>query len=248
MTASPITLEICVTTLADVRAAIDGGADRLELCSALATGGVTPSAGMIRAAVGMAGGAIPVNVLVRPREGDFVYTTHEMRVMLDDIALCADLGANGVVIGALLPDGSLDTAAIARMAAHARDAGLTVTLSRAVDLTPDPVEAVAAAVDCGCHRILTSGGRPTASEGADTLTRMHRAADGRLLIMAGSGINERNLRSLLSTARIDEVHGSFRGAELYGHASTPLPGLEGLMRRTSAGCVAEAKRIIHSLA
>lgn len=239
------TLEICVTTLADVRNAIDGGADRLELCSALATGGVTPSAGMISCAIGMARGAIPVNVLIRPREGDFVYSEHEMRVMLHDIMLCAKLGASGVVIGALTPDGHLDAHALRRMAAQARDAGLTVTLSRAIDRTPDPVEAVAAAIDCGCHRILTSGGLPTALEGAGTLTRMHRAACGRLLIMAGSGISEHNLTNLLATAEIDEVHGSFRGPELFGHDANALPGLDALMRHTSEQCVAEAKRILH---
>ncbi len=239
-------LEVCVTTIADVRNALAGGADRLELCSALATGGVTPSQGLIGQTVGIVDRSIPVNVLIRPREGDFVYSPDEVAAMASDITACARMGVSGVVIGALAPDGSLDCSNLSLLASLACDLGLTVTLSRAIDCTPDPVAAVPQAIDCGCHRILTSGGKATAIEGAEVLTRMRHAAAGRLMIMAGSGINDSNLTRLLSAADIDEVHGSFRGARAFGHDSNPLPGLDSHMRHTSAQCVAKAKQIIQT--
>lgn len=243
-----MTLEICVSTLDDARAALAGGADRLELCAALATGGVTPSAGLIEQTISLVSGRIPVNVLIRPREGDFVYSEDEVQAMLCDIDACANLGASGVVIGALTPDARLDTHILTRLADQAHARGLSVTLSRAIDLTSDPVAAVGQAVAINCDRILTSGGEATALDGARTLSLMHRAAAGRTLIMAASGINESNLPRLLAAAQIDEVHGSFRGISPLGYETKALPGLEGPMRHTSAQCVAKAKTIIQSLA
>lgn len=201
-------LEICAGDIDSVLAAAHGGAARVELCSALAVGGITPSEGFIRRAVAVPG--IKKNVLIRPREGDFIYTPDEVAIMLDDVAMAARCGADGVVVGALLPDGSIDTSTCSRLADAARSQGLSLTFHRAFDRTADAVASLESIIAMGFDRILTSGLAPTALEGAATLKQLCEIADGRISILAGSGINSRNAAEIARRSGCHELHASAR--------------------------------------
>ena len=197
-----ILLEVCVDDPEGLRAAVAGGADRLELCAALALGGLTPSPGLVAAA---ARAGVPALAMVRPRAGGFVWTPAEVAAMQAEIAQLRAAGAGGVVIGASLPDGRLDGAVLARLLRAAE--GLDVTLHRAVDLAPDPEEAVALALALGIPRILSSGGAPRAADGVARLARMMRAAAGRLVVMPGAGVAPETLPALAALP-LAEVHAS----------------------------------------
>jgi copper homeostasis protein len=201
-----ITVEVCVEDLTGLAAAIKGGADRIELCSALAVGGLSPSVGLMRAA---AVSPIPVYPMLRPRAGAFVYGPEELDLIRRDIDEVAEAGLPGIVLGASKPSGELDVEGCAALIGHARQRGLAVTLHRAVDLTPDPVAAVELAVDLGAERILTSGGARTAPEGAEVIAAMVARAAGRISIMAGSGVSAANAAELVRLTGVREVHGSF---------------------------------------
>jgi copper homeostasis protein len=196
-------LEICVDSPVGIAAAVAGGADRLELCSALELGGLTPSAALLAHAVAA---GLPVHAMVRPRAGGFVLAPDELALVLDEIRRAAALGAAGVVVGALLPDGRLDEAALARMRGAARD--LAVVLHRAVDLTPDPAAATARAAALGYDKVLSSGGARTAVEGAAVLRAMVSAAGGRLAVVAGGGVRPGNVGRLIAATGVREVHAS----------------------------------------
>ncbi len=176
-------LEVAVQDPAGALVAREAGADRVELCSALELGGLTPSVALIGA---VAQTGVPVHVLVRPRGGGFRYTATEVSLMVQDIEAAVDAGAAGVVVGALTADGRLDRHALDAL----RDAaeGLEVTAHRCVDVLADPAGAVAELADLGFARVLTSGGAATAADGVAVLERMVAAADGRLEVMAGGGI------------------------------------------------------------
>jgi copper homeostasis protein len=197
-----VLLEVCVDDLAGLEAAVAGGADRVELCSALALGGLTPSVGLMEIAATF---DIPCNAMIRPRAGNFVYSEEEIEVMLADIAAARTAGLAGVVFGASLPDGRLDRFVLETLAKSA--AGLDLTLHRAFDLVPDMSEAVEVAVKLGFSRILTSGGAATALDGVDGLRKALASARGRLSIMPGSGISDSNVREVLVLG-IREVHAS----------------------------------------
>ena len=182
-------IEGCVDSFASAMAAIRGGADRLELCGALVIGGVTPSPALFRQVREAWSGKI--HVLIRPRFGDFLYTEREGEQMEEEIAAFRDLGADGVVIGALTPAGELDEALLGRLMERAE--GLSVTLHRAFDMTRDPFEALERAAKLGFDTILTSGQAPSAAEGVDCLRQLRERADGRLSIMAGSGVKPENI-------------------------------------------------------
>lgn len=201
-----VTVEVCVEDLAGIAAAVAGGASRIELCSALAVGGLSPSVGLMWLA---AKSPIPVYPMLRPRAGSFVYGPGELELIRRDIDAVAEVGLPGVVLGASTPSGELDVKACAVLFTHARERGLKVTLHRAVDLTADPVAAVDIAVELGAERILTSGGAKTATEGAEVIAAMVRRAAGRLSIMAGSGVNPANAAELVRKTGVSEVHGSF---------------------------------------
>ncbi len=204
----PITVEVCVDDAAGLAAAIAGGANRIELCSALAIGGLTPSLGFMRLA---AGALIPVYAMMRPRAGSFVYSAEELDLIRRDTEAAAEAGLAGVVLGVSAASDALDVETCAALVAHARKAGLGVTLHRAIDLTPDPVAAVDIAVDTGFERILTSGGRRTAPAGAETIAAMVERASGRISIMAGSGVKAENAVDLIRRTGVSEVHGSCSG-------------------------------------
>jgi copper homeostasis protein len=200
-----ITVEVCVGDGVGLAAAIKGGAQRIELCSALSVGGLTPSAGLMRLA---RASPVPVFPMLRPRAGSFVYDVDELDLIRRDIDAVAEAGLRGVVLGASKPSGELDASACEVLITQARGLGLAVTLHRAMDLTPDPVEAVDIAVALGAERVLTSGGARTAPEGVDTIAAMVARAAGRLSIMAGSGVSAANAAELVRRTGVREVHGS----------------------------------------
>lgn len=203
-------LEICAGDIDSVLAAARGGAQRVELCSALALGGLTPSLGFINQAVKVKG--LRVHVLIRPREGDFVYTPNEVAVMLSDIDAAARAGAHGVVIGALLPDGSIDFEACRVMVDRAKAHGLSVTFHRAFDRSADPLTALNQVIALGCDYLLTSGCAPSAMEGVEMLRKLHTEAAGRITIIAAAGINSANAAEILRRSGCTQIHASARSA------------------------------------
>lgn len=199
-----ILLEVCVDSPAGLAAAVDGGADRIELCAALDVGGLTPPPGLMALA---AQGRVPVHAMIRPRAGDFIFDGDDEAAMVADIEAALTAGLAGVVIGASHNDGSLDTGMLARLKAVSGNAG--VTLHRAFDLVPDMGRALEEAIDLGFDCILTSGGQRTAIEGADMIARLNDKAAGRIGIMPGSGLHPDNVESILKLG-VGEVHASCR--------------------------------------
>ena len=195
-------IEGCVDSFASAMAAIGGGADRLELCGSLVIGGVTPSPALFQQVRAAWEGRI--HVLIRPRFGDFLYTDREGAQMEEEIASFRELGADGVVIGALTPDGALDEALLGRLMAQAGN--LSVTLHRAFDMARDPIEALERAVALGFQTILTSGQAPSATQGMDCLRALRERAEGRISIMAGSGVKEENILSIHEKTGILSFH------------------------------------------
>lgn len=199
-------LEICAGSWDSVLAARDGGADRVELCSGLAEGGLTPSVGLIRAACAL--GGLRVHVLIRPRSGDFLYSEAEVALMEDDIRCAVDAGADGVVVGSLTPDGDIDTAQLRRWVAAAQ--GRSVTFHRAFDLCRQPEQALETLIDCGCNRLLTSGQADKAANGLPLLARLVARAGDRLSVMPGSGVSAANAAAILTATGAHEIHASAR--------------------------------------
>ena len=197
--------EVCCPSLDAVAKAVGAGADRIELCERLEVGGVTPYEALIRDALAAAG-PVPVNILIRPREGDFVYNEDEAGQMLESIALCKALGVNGVVIGALRPDGSVDMALMRRLVAAARP--LSITFHRAFDECRDPFEALEDIISLGIDRLLTSGHCTDAWEGRFILKELVGHAAGRIVIMPGCGITPANLPEIAAITGASEFHGS----------------------------------------
>lgn len=197
-----ILVEACVDSVASALAAERGGARRLELCDALFDGGTTPSAGMIAAC--RAAASIPVFVMIRPRGGGFVYSDAERDVMRRDVVVARELGADGLVIGGLRPDGKVDVDLVRLLMEAARD--LPVTFHRAFDVTPSLAESLDSLADAGVERVLTAGGASTAADGATALADLVRQAGSRLVVMAGGGIREDNVRRLVSVSGVREVH------------------------------------------
>lgn len=198
----------------DVLAAESGGAVRAELCSAYALGGVTPSDGMLREALRQRK-TIDVNVLIRPREGDFLYDESEISVMKEDILRCREAGADGVAVGAMTPEGDVDMPALAVMmdAAKSPHCGLkplSVTFHRAFDVCRDPYSALESVISAGCDRILTSGCRATAPEGADIIAELVVRSAGRIIIMPGCGVRPANIAELERMTGAEEFHSSAR--------------------------------------
>lgn len=197
-------LEICTGDPEGIRAAVSGGADRIELCSGLAEGGLTPSIAAVRFAVPL----VTTNVLIRPRAGDFVYSGDELAVMEADIRECVAAGAAGIVTGVLTAGGRVDKAACRRLLEAA--SGLENTFHRAFDLVADPFEALEDIISLGFSRILTSGCAATAELGAGMIAGLRRRAAGRILIMAGAGITPENAAGVLAASGADELHASAR--------------------------------------
>lgn len=203
-------LEICCADLVSLRAAVEGGAHRVELCQALGLDGLTPSAGMIEMAVES---GITVHVLIRPREGNFVYRKDEVECMRRDIRTARSLGAHGVVIGALTEEGNVDMETCRRLVDEAE--GMHITFHRAFDVCRNPLKAFEQIVSLGCDRLLTSGQEATAEEGIPLIRRLvelqKEIPNGQgFVVMPGSGVNLQNAARILKETGATEIHGSLR--------------------------------------
>ena len=198
-------IEACCPDLESVRCAVSAGANRVELCEQLEIGGVTPSVELIQGALDAAGN-VPVNVLIRPRGGNFVYTPGEVEQMLQSIRECKSLGVNGVVIGALTSDGSIDKETVSKLV---REAGsMDITFHRAFDEAADLRAALEDIIGLGIKRVLTSGGCPTAYLGRFVLRELVRQSAGRISVMPGCGVTPGNIAEIASVTAAKEFHGS----------------------------------------
>lgn len=200
-------LEVCTGSLASVEAAAEGGAERIELCAALPLDGLTPSLGTIRL-VRQRWPQLRIHVLVRPREGDFVYSQAELRAMALDIE-AAKPYADGFVSGALTPEGDIDMMATEVLVRQSGDKPFT--FHRAFDHCRQPLVALEQLIRLGCSRILTSGQQPSALAGIDLLRRLNDVSSGRIIIMPGGGVNAENARLILDQTGCSEIHGSCSG-------------------------------------
>lgn len=198
-------LEVCCGSLQSVMNAVEGGAERIELCQALSLDGLTPSIGLLKTVRALYPD-LKIHVLIRPREGNFVYTKEEADVMVNDIRAALPY-ADGIVIGALTPEGGIDIAAMSRMMAAVRNT-VPVTFHRAFDVCRDPLTALEQIIELGCRRLLTSGQQPRAADGIDLLRRLRDLSDERLIIMPGGGVNPLNARDIISQVQTTEIHGS----------------------------------------
>jgi copper homeostasis protein len=206
--------EVCVDSIESAVAAEEGGADRVELCSALIEGGLTPSLGTMRVAREMLD--IDIMAMARPRGGDFCYTDLEYRAMLHDISALKEAGANGIVLGILKPDGIVDCHRTKAAIEIARP--LAVTFHRAFDMTRDPIEALDQLIELGVDRVLTSGQEASVVEGLDLISALVEHAAGRIAVMPGGGISDRNVRKVVRASGAREVH--FYGGETVASAMT----------------------------
>ncbi|MGI6222356.1 MAG: copper homeostasis protein CutC [Prevotella sp.] len=200
-------IENCANGAESAFRAQQGGADRVELCAGIPEGGTTPSAGEIRVARRLLT-TTRLNVIIRPRGGDFCYSHDELEAMTYDIGVAREAGADGVVFGALQPDGSIDLEAMQRLmqAAH----GMSVTFHRAFDVCRDPFEALEQIIALGCDRILTSGQETTAEQGIPLLAQLNERAANRIIIMPGCGVNAGNIAHIARETHCHEFHFSGR--------------------------------------
>jgi copper homeostasis protein len=201
-------LEVCIDSVESAIAAERGGAQRVELCSDLLEGGITPSAGMIASVRRQIG--IDLFVMIRPRGGDFCYTSCEFGVMQEELEHARLLGADGVVLGILDEQGRVDVRRTRQLVELAGP--LPVTFHRAIDMTPDLSVALNDILETGAQRILTSGGKPNAMLGANEIARMVDEAQGRIAIMPGGGITSENIQAVAEATGAIEFHASARTA------------------------------------
>ena len=247
---SDFLLEICADSFESARRAAENGADRIELCANLLLGGTSPTPWLVRQVVERLN--TPVNVLIRPRFGDFCYTPEEKEEILGQITACGGTGASGVVIGALNPDGTLDTEFLARCMAYAED--LTVTLHRCFDVCRNPFDALEQAVELGIHTILTSGQEAGAVKGIPLLKQLQEQAACRIRLMAGSGVSAGNIPQIYAETGIRHFHLSGKRTEagpmVFRREGVPmgLPMASEFDRQyASPEAVREAARVVHGL-
>lgn len=200
-------IEIATSDFTTTQSAVEGGADRIELCANLAEGGTTPPYGIIK----QCRKAFNVDIypIIRPRGGDFLYTDDEFNIMIEDIKVCKKLNCDGIVIGLLNSDGSIDTKRTSYLVDIAYPKG--VTFHRAFDRCKDPFEALEQLIEIGCERILTSGQQPSVVDGVDLVTELNKIAADRTIIMPGSGVRKENIKMLAEKTGCTEFHSSLRG-------------------------------------
>ncbi len=194
--------EICIDSPSGAIAAERAGANRVELCANLLEGGTTPSLGLMEATIART--KLPVQVMIRPRGGDFLYSEVEVDMMLRDIAAAKAARAGGVVFGCLTADGDIDASLAQRLIGAARP--LSVTFHRAFDVARDPERSLEVLIGLGIERLLTSGQEPNALEGAPLIRRLIERAAGRLIVMPGGGITPRNVARVLRETGAAEIH------------------------------------------
>jgi copper homeostasis protein len=199
-----VKLEVCIDRIDSAFAAKAGGADRIEVCGALRVGGITPSVGLIEQCVAI--GGINVVVMIRPHGGGFCYEAADVQTMIGDIRQAKQLGVQGVVLGALRPDGQVDPELCRRFCDEAHP--LQVTFHRAFDLTPDPQAALDCLIELGIDRVLTSGQAETGKKGAALIRVLVDQAGTAIFIMAGGGIQPENVAALVRETGVQEVHAS----------------------------------------
>lgn len=209
-------LEVCACDLASAKAAAAGGAQRIELCSNLELDGLTPPREWIVEARKIDG--LKLHVLIRPCEGGFVYDEAVFCQMREDIRMCRQLGADGVVIGALTPEGDIDVDHLRPLMEEAQ--GMQVTFHRAFDVSRDPFQALEDIISLGCDRLLTSGQQPTAEQGIPLLRKLATHAEGRIIIMPGAGVNPANAAKILNETGATEIHSSARNVTATGEKVT----------------------------
>jgi copper homeostasis protein len=210
-----LVFEVCVDSVESARAAAAGGADRIELCSALDVGGLTPSPELLRAV--RAAVSIDVFAMVRPRPGNFVYSSAELDQMHSEIEQVGALGADGVVLGALTLAGSVDVPSVRALVAAARP--MQVTFHRAFDASSSLERSLDQVIEAGAARILTSGAASSAAQASDRIARLVKQAQGRVSIMAGGGVRSNNVRNLVLATGVCEVHTSLGFGD--GDGATP---------------------------
>lgn len=197
-------LEICVDCIESALAAQQGGADRIEICSSLASGGTTPSLGLVQQCVLRC--QVPSVVMIRPHDGGFVYNEDDLETMLRDIKTVKQLGVQGVVFGALTSDGNVDRRAMEKLIEASRP--LQITFHRAFDVARDPLSALDAIIELGIDRLLTSGQSATAEKGVPLIRQLVNHAGNRLTVMAGAGISCSNVRKIIDESKVPEIHAS----------------------------------------
>ena len=200
-------IEIATSDFLTTKSAVEGGTDRVELCTNLAEGGTTPSYAHIKKCRETFD--IALFPIIRPRGGDFLYTKDEFEIMKNDIKLCKELGCEGIVIGLLNMDGTIDMTRTSELIELAYP--LEVTFHRAFDRCKDPFAALEELIEIGCQRILTSGQKPTVSEGVDLIAELNKKADDRIIILPGSGVRKDNIKMLAEKTGCIEFHSSLRG-------------------------------------
>jgi copper homeostasis protein len=200
-------IEIATSDFLTTKSAVEGGADRIELCANLAEGGTTPSYAHIKKC--REAFDIALFPIIRPRGGDFLYTKDEFEIMKNDIKLCKEIGCEGIVIGLLNMDGTIDMTRTSELIELAYP--LEVTFHRAFDRCKDPFAALEELIEIGCQRILTSGQKPTVSEGVDLIAELNKKADDRIVILPGSGVRKDNIKMLADKTGCIEFHSSLRG-------------------------------------
>lgn len=214
-----MTLEVCTGSIPSILAAKAGGAHRVEVCAALEVGGLTPSLGHLRAAAEISG--IRKHVLIRPRGGDFCYSDDEISIMLHDIQLCATMGFDGVVVGALTTHGEVDIPACRAFREAA--GGMNITFHRAFDECSNPHQALEDIISLGYSRVLTSGQAPKAHDALPLLHSLVEQAAGRIIIMPGSGVTPENARQIIEATGATEIHASAKG--ILTHDTPLFPGI-----------------------
>jgi copper homeostasis protein len=207
-------LEVCADSVENALIAQSAGAQRIEFCASLPEGGTTPSYAQIKIAREQL--KIKLYVLVRPRGGDFLYTDLEFEIIKSDIRFCGETGCDGVVIGILNPDGTIDRKRNRELVEIAHQYGMGVTFHRAFDRSNDLFQAMEDIIDLGCERILTSGGYETAVEGEEVIRQLIEKAAGRIIIMPGSGVTPENAAELIRRTGLKELHGTFRSRKTGG--------------------------------
>lgn len=202
-------IEIATSDFNTTRSAVAGGADRIELCANLAEGGTTPSWGTIKKCRELF--SVQLFPIIRPRGGDFFYSDEEFEIMLTDIKHCKALGCDGVVIGMLHQDGSIDLIRNEKLIQAAYP--MEVTFHRAFDRCLNPFEAMEQLIAIGCQRILTSGQKPSVADGVELVAALQKKADDRIIIMPGSGVRKENIKMLAEKTGCSEFHSSLRTKE-----------------------------------